>query len=131
MRSYDRTKRAGRAEPWRVPGGGRSGAVPRTAGVRHAGLHLEGSTGRVPARKRVVQSQWSVLPIHERMPDGLDAAREYEASGFEVTGMVPDARDRATMRVVALDGVKSRGRRRGSTADPAVPTRRVVHNFGG
>ncbi len=109
MRSYDRTKRAGRAEPWRVPGRRWSGAILGTARARQAGLYLEGSTGRVLARKRVVQSQWSVLPIYERMPDGLDAAREYEASGFEVTGMVPDARDRATMRVVAVDGVKSRG----------------------
>ena len=51
-----------------------------------------------------VQSELSVLPLYENMPNYLDALSLYKEYGFEVTGIYPISRDRENLVVMEFDG---------------------------
>ncbi|OGQ98793.1 MAG: hypothetical protein A2505_06575 [Deltaproteobacteria bacterium RIFOXYD12_FULL_55_16] len=52
-----------------------------------------------------LQSEISVLPVYEGMPDYLKSLTTYRSAGFEVTGMFPVSHDSATLMVVEFDCV--------------------------
>jgi FkbM family methyltransferase len=71
------------------------------------GCDLEVMQGAVGSLGRIVamQSEISLAALYEGMPDYLSSLRYYQALGFEITGLYPVSRDRATLRIVELDCV--------------------------
>lgn len=55
-----------------------------------------------------IQSELSVLPVYDGMPNYIEALTVYRNAGFEVTGMFPVSHDRATLMVVEFDCVLRR-----------------------
>jgi FkbM family methyltransferase len=51
-----------------------------------------------------VQSELSVLPLYENMPNYLEALSLYKEYGFEVTGVYPISRDKENLAVMEFDG---------------------------
>lgn len=51
-----------------------------------------------------VQSELSVLPLYEQMPNYLEALSLYKEYGFEVTGLYPISRDKNNLVVMEFDG---------------------------
>jgi FkbM family methyltransferase len=62
--------------------------------------------GRTLPRLAGLQSEVSVLPLYEGMTDYLDAIRELQGLGFDLTGIYPVAYD--GIRIVELDVVLAR-----------------------
>lgn len=52
-----------------------------------------------------IQSELSVLPVYEGMPDYLESLATYRNAGFEITGMFPVSHDSATLMVIEFDCV--------------------------
>lgn len=52
-----------------------------------------------------MQSEVSCIPIYDGMPRLPEQLSEYESAGFELAGMFPVTRHRATMRVIEFDVV--------------------------
>lgn len=50
-----------------------------------------------------LQSELSVIPLYEGMPDYLEALSHYKTCGYEVTGMYPIGRDRKNLVVMEFD----------------------------
>ena len=50
-----------------------------------------------------MQSEVACVPIYDDMPRLPDQIAAYESAGFEITGMFPVTRHRATMRVIEFD----------------------------
>lgn len=50
-----------------------------------------------------MQSEVACVPIYDGMPRLPDQIAAYEAAGFEITGMFPVTRHRATLRVIEFD----------------------------
>ena len=57
---------------------------------------------------RGLQSEVSCLPIYDQMPQLEEQLREYRAAGFDIAGMYPVGRHRATGRVIEFDVVMVR-----------------------
>ena len=55
-----------------------------------------------------LQSELSVLPVYESMPDYIESLTTYRNAGFEVTGMFPVSHDGATLMVIEFDCVLRR-----------------------
>lgn len=55
-----------------------------------------------------LQSEVSVIPIYDGMPDMLEAMALYRSHGFELTGLFPVSRHNTSMRVVEFDCVMVR-----------------------
>jgi FkbM family methyltransferase len=68
---------------------------------------IEGAT-RSLRRTVGLQSELSVIPISDGMPDYLTALRRYRELGFEVTGFYPVMRDRDSLVLVEFDCVMQR-----------------------
>lgn len=58
-----------------------------------------------------MQSEISMIPLYEGMPDFLEALRVYRTYGFEITGFYPAARDPESLIVLEYDCVMVRGSR--------------------
>ena len=52
---------------------------------------------------RGIQSEISVLPIYDNMPDYLTSLKKFREKSFEVTGLYPVSRNRSSMVVVEFD----------------------------
>lgn len=52
-----------------------------------------------------IQSELSVLPVYEGMPDYSESLATYRNAGFEITGMFPVSHDSATLMVIEFDCV--------------------------
>jgi hypothetical protein len=50
-----------------------------------------------------MQSEVACVPIYDGMPRLPDQIAAYEAAGFEITGMFPVTRHRASLRVIEFD----------------------------
>ncbi len=74
------------------------------------GHDLEVLAGGSASLSRLVglQSEISMLPIYEGIPDYLEALGTYRRLGFEVTGLYPVSRDRETLVVIEFDCVMRR-----------------------
>lgn len=59
-----------------------------------------------------IQSELSVLPVYEGMPDYIESLTTYRNAGFEITGMFPVSHDCVTLMVIEFDCVL---RRKGQT----------------
>lgn len=68
---------------------------------------LKGAT-RSLSQVLALQSELSVIPLYEGMPDYLEALQFYRDLGFEPTGFYTVATDRQTRHVLELDGVFTR-----------------------
>jgi FkbM family methyltransferase len=55
-----------------------------------------------------LQSELSLIPIYEQMPDFLQALRTFQDLGFELTALFPVTREVRTLRVIELDCVMIR-----------------------
>jgi FkbM family methyltransferase len=55
-----------------------------------------------------LQSEISILPLYEGMPDYLKTITEYRKEGFEITSLHPVTRDDNTMFLVEMDCVMKR-----------------------
>jgi hypothetical protein len=55
-----------------------------------------------------MQSEVACVPIYENMPRFPEQLQEYEAAGFEITGMFPVTRHGPTYRVIEFDMVMIR-----------------------
>ena len=60
-----------------------------------------------------LQSEVALLQLYEDMPRMPEAITEYEAAGFEITGLYPVSRDVRTARVLEFDCVMVRSGERG------------------
>lgn len=69
------------------------------------GYDLEVLKGGESAMKQIIglQSELSVLPVYDGMPDYLEALTTYRQAGFEVTGLFPVSHDRTTLTVIEFD----------------------------
>jgi FkbM family methyltransferase len=74
------------------------------------GYDIEAVTGATDSLKLVVgiQSELSVIPLYEGMPDYLEALALYRRLGYEPTGIFPVVRDRTTRHVLEFDVVLTR-----------------------
>lgn len=63
---------------------------------------------RVLPRIAGLQSELSVLPVYDGMPDYLEALAACRRAGFEVTGLFPVSQDRTTLTVIEFDCVLRR-----------------------
>jgi len=74
------------------------------------GFDLEVFRGAAGCLERVaaLQSEMSVLPLYEGMPDYLEALAAYRAGGFEVTGFYPVFRERESLVIGEFDCVMAR-----------------------
>jgi FkbM family methyltransferase len=52
-----------------------------------------------------IQSEISVMPIYENMPDYIESLSCYRENGFELTGLYPVSRNMQTLLVVEFDAV--------------------------
>jgi FkbM family methyltransferase len=77
------------------------------AGLGHWADHVVG-----------LQSEVAAIPLYSGMPRMAEAIAEYEAAGFELTGLFPLSRDERTGRVIELDCVMVRA----AAARPTAPT---------
>ncbi len=55
-----------------------------------------------------MQSEISVTPIYDGMPDYLIALGKFESLGFQITGIYPVSRDKQTLAVIEFDCVLRR-----------------------
>ena len=55
-----------------------------------------------------MQSEVALMPIYDDMPRMPEALEAYERAGFEITGLFPVSRERATARVLEFDCVMVR-----------------------
>lgn len=85
-------------------------------------LEVFAGLGRWAGRAVGLQSEVSLIPIYEGMPRMSDSLSAYEAAGFEVAGLYPVSRDRATARVIEYDCTMVRA----AAASPS-PAREVAH----
>jgi FkbM family methyltransferase len=69
------------------------------------GYDLEVFNGAQRVLDRVVglQSELSLKPIYEGMPDFQEALAAYRSKGFAITGMYPVSRDHASLAVIEYD----------------------------
>jgi len=69
------------------------------------GFDLQAFAGGGECLKQVVgmQSEVSCVPIYDNMPRLPEQISTYEAQGFEITGMFPVTRHRASLRVIEFD----------------------------
>lgn len=74
------------------------------------GYDLEVFNGGETVIRRLasLQSELSVLPVYDGMPDYLEALSSYRRAGFEVTGIFPVSHDRTTLTVIEFDCVLRR-----------------------
>ena len=74
------------------------------------GFDLEVVKGAVESLDYVLglQSELSLKPIYEDMPDYLNALREFRRHGFEVTGFYLITRDRKSLAAIEYDCVMCR-----------------------
>ena len=56
-----------------------------------------------------LQSEVSVRPLYENMPNYLQSLAEYHSLGFNLTGLFPVARDNRTFNIIEYDCVMIRG----------------------
>jgi hypothetical protein len=68
---------------------------------------LEGAAECLP-RIIALQSEISVIPIYDGMPDYITCLQTFREMGFELTGLYPVTRDRDTLVVVEFDCVMQR-----------------------
>ena len=61
-----------------------------------------------------LQSELSVFPIYDQMPDYITAFSLFKECGFEVSGIYPVSRDRETLTVVEFDCVMLRPQKAGA-----------------
>jgi FkbM family methyltransferase len=75
------------------------------------GYDLQAFAGAGETVKQIVglQSEVSCVPIYDHMPRLPEQISVYEAAGFEITGMFPVTRHRATLRVIEFDVTMVRG----------------------
>lgn len=71
------------------------------------GYDLEVFKGGESVLNRIsaLQSELSLLPVYEGMPDYLEVLARYRQAGFEVTGLFPVSHDRETLAVIEFDCV--------------------------
>jgi len=55
-----------------------------------------------------IQSEISILPLYEGMPDYIETITEYRKEGFEITSLYPVTRDHDTMFLVEMDCIMKR-----------------------
>ena len=69
------------------------------------GYDLQAFAGAGERLKQIagMQSEVSCVPIYDHMPRLPEQIAAYEAEGFEITGMFPVTRHRATLRVIEFD----------------------------
>jgi FkbM family methyltransferase len=69
------------------------------------GYDLQAFAGGGECLEQIVgmQSEVSCVPIYDGMPRLTDQIAAYEAAGFEITGMFPVTRHRASLRVIEFD----------------------------
>lgn len=69
------------------------------------GYDLQAFSGAGECVKQIagLQSEVSCVPIYDDMPRLPEQIAAYEAEGFEITGMFPVTRHRATLRVIEFD----------------------------
>ena len=69
------------------------------------GYDLQAFAGAGECLKKIagLQSEVSCVPIYDAMPRLPEQIATYEAEGFEITGMFPVTRHRATLRVIEFD----------------------------
>lgn len=90
-----------------------------TAGQKAYAIHLKMDTqgydlevlrgGQTTIKKiTTLQSELSVLPVYDGMPDYLKALADYRRAGFEVTGIFPVSRHRESLTVIEFDCVLHR-----------------------
>ena len=74
------------------------------------GYDLQVLQGAAEVIKQIIalQSEISILPLYEGMPDYVEAITRYRDAGFELTGFYPVTRDYETMLLVELDCVMRR-----------------------
>jgi FkbM family methyltransferase len=71
-------------------------------------LEVMKGSGRSVGYFHAIQSELSVVPLYEGMPDYLDALRYYRDIGFEPTGFFPVVNDRKSRHVLEFDAVLTR-----------------------
>lgn len=57
-----------------------------------------------------LQSEISVIPIYEDMPDYISALDSYRSLGYNLTAIYPVSRDQSTLQVIEFDCVMTRER---------------------
>jgi len=74
------------------------------------GYDLEVLKGAASVVPQIIglQSEISMLPIYQGMPDYLESLTVFRKHGFEVTGLYPVSRDMDTLLVVEMDCVMRR-----------------------
>jgi hypothetical protein len=60
-----------------------------------------------------LQSEISVVPIYQQMPDYLTALATFKDLGFVLTGIYPVVRDKSTLAVTEFDCIMRRANDRG------------------
>jgi FkbM family methyltransferase len=74
------------------------------------GYDLEVAAGANDSLRYVlgVQTELSVVPVYQGMPDYVDALRIFRNLGFELTGVFPVCHDQQTGHVIEFDAVMTR-----------------------
>ncbi|MFO7605186.1 MAG: FkbM family methyltransferase [Desulfurivibrionaceae bacterium] len=55
-----------------------------------------------------MQSEISMIPIYQGMPNYLESLTRFHELGFKLTGLYPVARDKATLQIIEMDCVMRR-----------------------
>ena len=55
-----------------------------------------------------LQSEISVMPLYEGMPDYIESLNVFRQAGFELTGLYPVSRDPGSLQLIELDCVMRR-----------------------
>jgi FkbM family methyltransferase len=74
-------------------------------------LEVFAGLGRWTGEVAALQSELSVVPLYERMPDMLEALAVYESSGFVISGIYPVSVDEESLRTIEFDCMMVRNSR--------------------
>ena len=74
------------------------------------GYDLKVLAGAAKVLEKVValQSEISVMPLYEGMPDYIESLGTFKKVGFELTGLYPVSRDPESLTIIELDCVMRR-----------------------
>lgn len=74
------------------------------------GYDLKVLAGATKVLENVIalQSEISVMPLYEGMPDYLESLSAFKKAGFELTGLYPVSRDPESLTIIELDCVMRR-----------------------
>ena len=95
------------------------------------GFDLQVFVGATRSLPRVLglQSEISIQPIYEGVPDYLEALSTYTKAGFVISGLYPVSRDKETLALIELDCVMRRvGSSEPTSQPPSAKKKRVARS---